>query len=193
VEATTAFDRFLRVAGSASQPARDVDAAQTLENEAEFERMYVATWPRLCRYAWVLVRHHEDAEDVAAETVRRAFGAWQADRGPVGDPIPWLFLIARRIVIDRNRRQGSRWLSLSRVQEPSARTDSLDRVEAAVWFDQLRDLMTPRQHEAIVLRFVFDLGDEQIGRIMGLSPAGVRTNVSRGVAALRKKPEVLSR
>jgi DNA-directed RNA polymerase specialized sigma24 family protein len=42
-----------------------------------------------------------------------------------------------------------------------------------------------------VLRFLFDLDDDQIGRVMGLSPAGVRTNVSRGVAALRKRPEVL--
>jgi DNA-directed RNA polymerase specialized sigma24 family protein len=51
--------------------------------------------------------------------------------------------------------------------------------------------MSARQHEAIVLRFLFDLDDEQIARIMGLSQAGVRTNVSRGVAALRKRPEVL--
>ena len=66
-------------------------------------------------------------------------------------------------------------------------------MEAALWFDQLRDCMTARQHEALVLRFLFDLTDEQTGRIMGLSPAGVRTNVSRGVAALRKRPEVLDR
>jgi RNA polymerase sigma factor (sigma-70 family) len=175
----------LRVAESAS--------ARTLDSDVAFEQMYVAAWPRLCRYAWVLVRHHEDAEDVAAEAVRRAYGAWRTGRGPVGDPIPWLFLIARRIVIDRNKRRTPGWLSLSRTDDPPSRADSLDRVEAAVWFDQLRDYMSSRQHEAIVLRFLFDLGDDQIGRIMGLSPAGVRTNVSRGVAALRKRPEVLDR
>jgi DNA-directed RNA polymerase specialized sigma24 family protein len=53
--------------------------------------------------------------------------------------------------------------------------------------------LSRRQHEAIVLRFLFDFDDVAIGRIMGLSPAGVRTNVSRGVAALRKRPEVFDR
>ena len=167
--------------------------ARTLESDAAFEEVYLAAWARLCRYAWVLVRHHEDAEDVAAETVRRAYAAWKNGRGPAADPIPWLFLIARRIVIDRNKRPGLPWHSLSPADDPPTSADPMGRVEAEAWFDQLRDCMSARQHEAIVLRFLFDLGDDQIGRIMGLSPAGVRTNVSRGVAALRKRPEVLER
>jgi len=170
----------------------ETSPAGTLASDAAFEELYVAAWPRLCRYAWMLVRHHEDAEDVAAETVRRAYSAWQAGRGPAGDPIPWLFLIARRIVIDRNKRHVPPRV-LSQAGDQPAPADSLAAVEAAVWFDGLRDCLSPRQHEAIVLRFLFDLGDEQTGRIMGLSAAGVRTNVSRGVAALRKRPEVLDR
>lgn len=181
------------LAGSFVLRVEKAAPARTLDSEAAFEAMYVAAWPRLCRYAWVLVRHHEDAEDVAAEAVRRAYGAWQAGRGPVGDPIPWLFLIARRIVIDRNKRPGLPWPALSHGKRSDASPDSIGGVEAAVWFDQLRDCMSARQHEAIVLRFLFDLDDEQIARIMGLSQAGVRTNVSRGVAALRKRPEVLDR
>ena len=97
-------------------------------------------------------------------------------------------------MIDRNKRPVLAGRSLSQAGDPARpHRDSLAGVEARLWFDQLRDLMPPRQHEAIVLRFLFDLGDEQIGRIMGLSAAGVRTNVSRGVAALRKRPEVLDR
>jgi len=178
----------LRSAGAAE--------AARLDSDRAFEEIYLATWPRLCRYTWVLVRHHEDAEDVAAEAVRRAYAAWQEGRGPAGDPTPWLFLIARRIVIDRSKRRMPRWLSLSDSGVPAAAAsaaDPMDGVEATVWFDQLRDCMTARQHEAIVLRYLFDLDDDQIGRVMGLSAAGVRTNVSRGVAALRKRPEVFDR
>jgi RNA polymerase sigma factor (sigma-70 family) len=171
----------------------DSPPATALDSRAAFEQMYQMAWPRLCRYAWVLVRHREDAEDVAAEAVRRAYGAWQDGRGPAGDPIPWLFLIARRIVIDRNRRPLLPRPPRGRAPELHLAPDSLQSVEAALWFEQLRDCMSARQHEAIVLRFLFDLSDEQIGRVMGLSSAGVRTNVSRGVAALRKRPEVLDR
>jgi RNA polymerase sigma factor (sigma-70 family) len=189
VDAVQEDSWFLRTAGAAE--------AARLDSDRAFEEIYLATWPRLCRYAWVLVRHHEDAEDVAAETVRRAYAAWQVGRGPAGDPTPWLFLIARRIVIDRNKRPLPRWLSLSGRDTASVGdapdANPMDRVEAAVWFDQLRDCMSARQHEAIVLRYLFDLSDDQISHVMGLSPAGVRTNVSRGVAALRKRPEVLGR
>jgi RNA polymerase sigma factor (sigma-70 family) len=171
--------------------------AVRLDSDRAFEEIYLANWPRLCRYAWVLVRHHEDAEDVAAEAVRRAYSAWQEGRGPAGDPTPWLFLIARRIVIDRSKRRIPRWLSLSGPGAVSTgdapAADTIDLIEATVWFDQLRDCMTARQHEAIVLRYLFDLSDDQIGHVMGLSAAGVRTNVSRGVAALRKRPEVFDR
>ena len=181
------------IPGSWGLRAVESGPATTLESRVAFEEMYIAAWPRLCRYAWLLVRHHEDAEDVASEAVRRAYGAWQAGRRPGGDPIPWLFLIARRIVIDRNRRRVPHWLSLSAADDPPAPGDSIGRVEAAVWFDQLRGFLSQRQHEAIALRFLFDLPDDQIGRIMGLSAAGVRTHVSRGLAALRKRPEVLDR
>lgn len=177
----------------AARPA----AADRLESDRVFELMYVDSWPRLCRYAWVLVRHQEDAEDVAAETVRRAYSAWRDGRGPAGDPLPWLFVIARRIVIDRNRRPLKGLLSLSGpggdVADDARGPDPFGRVEAAVWFGQLRACMSARQHEALVLRYLFDLDDKQIGRVMGLSPAGVRSTVSRGVAALRKRPEVLER
>jgi RNA polymerase sigma factor (sigma-70 family) len=170
--------------------------AARLDSDRAFEDIYAAAWPRLCRYAWVLVRHEEDAEDVAGEAVRRGYAAWQEGRGPAGDPTPWLFLIARRIVIDRSKRRIPRWLSLSgsaaaAVDAPAA--DSIGQVEAAVWFEQLRECLTARQYEAIVLRYLFDLDDGQIAQVMGLSAAGVRTNVSRGVAALRKRPEVFER
>lgn len=45
-----------------------------IADRTEFEAGYVATWQRVYRYAWVLTRHREDAEDVASETYRRAIG-----------------------------------------------------------------------------------------------------------------------
>ena len=168
-------------------------APAAVEAAAEFEQMYSDAWPRLCRYVRVLVRHHEDAEDVASETIRRAYTAWQSGRGPAGDPIPWLFLIARRIVIDANRHSPIRSLPLSDAHDRLASPDPFRRLEAEQWFDQIRDWLSPREYEAIVLRFLFDLGDDQSARLMGVSAAGVRTNVSRGIATLRKHPEVLDR
>ncbi len=84
-----------------------------------------------------------------------------------------------------------RWLA--QTGDTYASADSLRRVEAAVRFERLRRHLSRRQYEAIVLRFMFDLADEQIGQVMGLWRAAVRTDISGAVAALRKRPEGLDR
>jgi DNA-directed RNA polymerase specialized sigma24 family protein len=53
-----------------------------IADRTEFEAAYSATWQRVYRYAWVLTRHREDAEDVASETYRRAYSAWNDGRRP---------------------------------------------------------------------------------------------------------------
>jgi len=157
-----------------------------------FEDMYIELWPRLYRYVWLLVRHREDAEDVAGEAIRRALGAWSDGRRPLGEPLPWLFLIARRVVIDAHRRKRIVAFPLESVVEPSGQDVQIEGLESALWFDQLREGLTPRQHEAVLLRYLYGMSDDQIARVMGLSQAGVRKNISRALGALRKRPEVLA-
>jgi hypothetical protein len=43
----------------------------------EFQSIYHQTWADVFRYAFVLMRHREDAEDVAAPSRRRRTGPWQ--------------------------------------------------------------------------------------------------------------------
>ncbi len=159
--------------------------------QRRFERAYVDAWPSVFAYAWVLLRKREDAEDVASETFLRAYSAWLDGREPREAITPWLFLIARRIVIDRQRRHRLiAWLPLNVGHDVGSADHALDASETAVWFGQLAAALTSRQHEALLLRYEFDLRDEQIGRIMGISAGSVRTLVSRAVAALRARPEV---
>ena len=60
----------------------------------------------LSLYAWLLVSHHEDADDVALKAVRQGHGAWPTGRGFGGDPISRLLLIARGIVIEGGGRRA---------------------------------------------------------------------------------------
>jgi RNA polymerase sigma factor (sigma-70 family) len=43
-----------------------------------------------------------------------------------------------------------------------------------------------RQREAIVLRYYLELDEEEIARSMGISRGTVKSNTSRGLAALRR-------
>lgn len=155
-----------------------------------FERVYRAAWSPVFRYSLALVRDLDDAADIAAETFGRAYVAWRAGKGPSAEPLPWLFLIARRIFIDHERRHRLvRWLRLpSAAGTPS--DDPLYRSELWLWFGQLCDVLPTRQREAVVLRYGFDQSDAVIGHLMGISPGGVRTLVSRALSQMRSDLEV---
>jgi|SRR5271157_1419562 len=156
--------------------------------------LYKEAWVPVFRYALMLLRHREDAEDVSAEAFSRAHEAWAKGHGPVGPALPWLLLITRRVVIDRQRRRRLLfWLPLSESRDRADESGMVDlaRAEVWLWFEQLSRVLPARQREVLVLRYQFDLPDEEIARIMGLSSAGVRTLVSRAINALRAHPEML--
>lgn len=163
-------------------------------DRCEFQSMYRRTWADLFRYAFVLLGHREDAEDVASEAFRRALESWDGGRRPEGEALPWLFLITRRIVIDRHRRKRLiGWLPLEHAAEPADQDEeaAFRRSELWIWFEQLCRALPEAQREALFLRFQFDLSDAEAGKIMGTSPGNVRTLVSRGLATLRGRPEVM--
>jgi RNA polymerase sigma factor (sigma-70 family) len=162
----------------------------------EFQNIYHQAWSDVFRYAFVLLGHREDAEDVASEAFRRALESWAGGRGPEGEPLPWLFLITRRIVIDRHRRKRLiGWLPLEHAPELADRAEeaAFRRSELWIWFEQLCDVLPAQQREALFLRFQFDLSDADAGKVMGTTPGNVRTLVSRGLATLRQRPEVMDR
>jgi RNA polymerase sigma factor (sigma-70 family) len=145
------------------------------------------------RYALLMLRRVEDAEDVSAEAFHRAYAAWRSGHGPAGQALPWLLLITRRIVIDRvRRRRLLSWLplgSLHPAHEPSADAGT-DRTEFWLWFDRFARELSPRQREVLILRYQRDLDDGQIGEILGISASAVRSLVARACGALRRNPEI---
>ena len=147
------------------------------------------------------LRRTDDADDVVADVFDRAFAAWRSGHGPAGRALPWLLVIARRIVVDRWRRERLiRWLRFTTGPSPTGRSapelaDSSGdeaRAEFWMWLEQLAKALPERHREVIFLRYQRDLSDEEIGEILGLSASGVRTLASRAIAGIRKHPELWS-
>jgi RNA polymerase sigma-70 factor (ECF subfamily) len=173
--------------------SRDLDFAPTA---LTFEGVYREHYRDVYRYVLLALRRIDDVEDVVADTFDRAFEAWRSGHGPSGRALPWLIVIARRIVIDRwRRRRLLRWLPFqagdthSELPDPD---DSRERAEFWIWLAQLADVLSGREREVVFLRYQRDLSDEDIGEILGLSASGVRTLVSRALASLRQHPELWS-
>jgi RNA polymerase sigma factor (sigma-70 family) len=160
---------------------------------ATFEALYRQRYRDVYRYALLMLRSAEDAEDVSGEAFQRAYAAWCAGRGPAGQALPWLLLITRRLVIDRARRRKLlAWLPLGGLNpssEPAAEADT-GRTEFWLWFERFARELPARQREVMILRYQRDLDDEQIGEILGISSSAVRSLVARACATLRRNPEI---
>jgi RNA polymerase sigma factor (sigma-70 family) len=168
-------------------------AGEVEEVGASFEALYRQRYRDVYRYVLLMLRSAEDAEDVTGEAFQRAFAAWNAGHGPAGQALPWLLLIARRLVIDRTRRRRLlSWLPLGGMNpshEPSTDSDT-GRTEFWIWFDRFARELPARQREVLILRYQRDLDDPQIGEILGISASAVRSLVARACAALRRNPEI---
>jgi len=170
-----------------------VGEARTDELDETFATLYRERYRDVYRYALLMLRRVEDAEDVSAEAFHRAFAAWQGGHGPEGQALPWLLLITRRLVIDRARRRRLlSWLplgSLSPAHEPFQEADTR-RTEFWLWFERFARELSQRQREVLILRYQRDLDDDQIGEILGISTSAVRSLVARACATLRRNPEI---
>ena len=84
----------------------DRQATPTDTERPWFEDVYRRHERDVVRYLTLMIGNPDDAQDLAADTFRRALEAWRDGRGPAGRPLPWLLTIARRLVLNRWRRRA---------------------------------------------------------------------------------------
>jgi RNA polymerase sigma factor (sigma-70 family) len=139
-----------------------------------------------------MLRDPAEAEEAASETFDRAYRAWTSGKGPREQPLPWLLVICRNIVLARRRRSRLiAWLPLpEHDREPADSAGDFSAAEFRLWLRQLEGVVSGREREALTLRYVDDLGDSGAALVLGISTSGFRTLVSRAIAKLRAHPEV---
>ena len=140
------------------------------------------------RLACLLTGDGHVAEEVTAEVFARVLINWR--RGAVAEPLPYL----RRAVVNEIRSRWRRWgheqRALSRAtvsDDASTQTDRLALREPLV---AALSSLPPRQRAVVVLRYVDDLSEAEVARILRSSPGTVKSQASRGLAALRSMLEV---
>lgn len=152
------------------------------------ERAYAAHSRDVYRYVLALTRSAADADEVTAEVFERALRSWREEPERVE---AWLLLTARRIATDRWRRARRLVAILPRMRADEPMDVDARRTEFWSWFEAVGRVLTPRQREALVLRYQRDLGDADIAAILGMSESGVRSLVARALDVLRAHPELL--
>lgn len=151
-----------------------------------FDQLYEQLWWPMLRMATGLVDEAGIAEDVVQDAFAAVYRRWDTirDRQASVTYLRTCVVNASRSVL-RRRIVARKHLRLVR-DEP---VDSADHtVLLGADHDLVRQAMTTlpdRQREVLTLRFVAELSDAEIAAATGLSPAGVRSASSRGLAALR--------
>ena len=167
-----------------------VDTAPDDALTSSFEELFRTHHRNVLRYASLMLGDPDDGADLASDVFAKAFDALERGHGPAGRPLPWLLVIARRLVIDKwRRRRLIRWLPLLGDRAAPA-TDRADRGEFWIWLGQLAAARPERQREIVFLRYREDLTDVELGAVMGLSESGVRSLAARAIQSLRDHPEL---
>jgi RNA polymerase sigma-70 factor (sigma-E family) len=154
---------------------------------ADFEAYVRETSAGLLRFGHVLTVDRAAAEDLAQETLIRVGLAWPRVRRD-GNPVGYAQRTMVNLFLNRRRRRID--IPVEIVPESGHEDDRLAAVDAASTVRRMLAVLPPKQRTAIALRYLADMPDDEIGRLLGCSPQTVRSQVSRGLAALREHPAI---
>jgi RNA polymerase sigma-70 factor (sigma-E family) len=143
-----------------------------------FDAFVRARHTALLRYGTVLTGDPHTAADLVQDALERTGLAWSRVQQQ-GDPEGYV----RRVMANRNI---SNWRRLRRerlVGEPPEQSYEDRPADDVMW--QVLARLPKRQRTVLVLRYYEDLSEAEIARVLGIAPGTVKSQASKGIAALR--------
>lgn len=156
-----------------------------------FEELYSEYLPRVYNFVCYRVGDVKTAEDITAEIFERALKHLHTYRSDRGAYSTWLYKIARNLISNhlRSRRRQPEIYSLESVPAPDI--NGVSPEQAAIEAEQMRQVhrfmrqLPERDQEILALKFGFDLGNNEIARVMRLNPNHVGVLLHRALHQLR--------
>ena len=143
-----------------------------------FERFYDAHRGEV--HAFLVRRLGRDrADDAFQETFLRALRAYAWVDGR--NLRAWIFTIAKNVSVDELRKP--------RLYEAPADWVEIDEDDRPAYaeLEHLTSELPPKERAAVVLRYGYDFGYDEIAAALGSSPDAARQATSSGVRRLRRK------
>jgi RNA polymerase sigma-70 factor (ECF subfamily) len=154
---------------------------------AAFRAFYERYAERVYGYHLRRVREPEAAHDLTAETFAQAWFARLRFRDRAGGTAgPWLFAIARNVLVTSVRR---RRLERTACERLGVSVDAQTAPDET-WLEGLDEALgelPDGQADAIRLRVVDELDYNEVARRLDTTPAAARVRVHRGLDALRHR------
>lgn len=166
--------------------------AQGGEKEA-FEVLYHLYYTPLYRYVFLRVRNIQETEDVVAETFLKVYRALPEYRHERETMLPYLFTIARNILINQGKKKRPDLFLPEDIDRYSGEEDA---TKGALHRERVEDLkramevLTETERDVIELRFFAEQTYQEIANAMEKKEDAIRQHVTR---AMKKMRAVLER
>jgi RNA polymerase sigma factor (sigma-70 family) len=146
---------------------------------AGYEESFAELSATAYRVGFRLLGDRAEAEDIAAETLARAYAHWHK---MCDHALPWVVRVATNLGLDVARR---------RTTAQSKRQQLIETPPADPRHEQRLDLQAAlralprRQRQVLALRFLADLSERDVALALGIEVGTVKSATSRGLARLR--------
>lgn len=150
-------------------------------------------------HSWLRARIHPDvALELTAETFSEAALSLRRFQDLAnGSALPWLYGIARNLLLRYLERQGAESRARKKLGVSiAASEEGFDAVDERLRSDQLRHFLASaladlpeRQRQALELRVVEELSYAEVARILGCTALAARLLVHRALAVLKRALE----
>lgn len=146
---------------------------------------------RVYRFAAMVSRDPDDAQDLAQDALERAIRGLPKFDPSRGLTEAWLWRIVVNSARDRGRAAKRRQMLVERITALTPRTAPRDPEAPAGLADsdliEAVHALRPRQRAVLALRFGADLDYATLARALGMSPTAARVATCRALATLRTR------
>jgi RNA polymerase sigma-70 factor (sigma-E family) len=154
----------------------------------DFEEYVRSRSGSLLRFAYLLSGDQHTAEDLTQSALADALTHWRrVARADHPDRYVQRMLVNRYLQAKRRRAGNEQPADPLAAEEPDQH-DEIARVSDRDQVKRLLDTLPPRSRAVLTMRYYLDLDDRAIAEATGMSPATVRSTVSRGLRGLRPEP-----
>jgi len=158
--------------------------------EDELERLVREHARLVYKVAFSVLRHHHDAEDAVQETFMRVL-RFEANLKEVREPKTWLARIAWRVAGDRRKKVPEVCFDEMVETEMVSAAESADAAvvgaEAVKLLQRLVSGLPPGLRDPLTLSTVEEMSTAEVGEVLGMTEAAVRSRLFRAREILREK------
>jgi RNA polymerase sigma-70 factor (ECF subfamily) len=146
----------------------------------DFDEFFCSLLPRVLRVGQRLTGNRQAAEDVAAEAFARAYARWSRVGG-LAYRDAWVLRVATNLAIDAARRR----LTAPALDREAEVLDFADVIALRTTLVAALAALSRSQREAVVLRYLIDLPEDEVALALGIRPGTVKSHLHRAVTTLR--------